>query len=367
MSENPALFKKYILDIKGRYKGGISKDDVVSDKPVYKLSSNENMLGSSPKAIEAMTKMMGSLNEYPSPTDQKFREALSDYYGHLTPDQFITGNSGVALIQLIVNAFIKEDLECIYSSPTFSPYRSFPHLVGGKGVDVPLLSDFKINVKGILDAINDKTRLIWICSPNNPTGTYVSGGDFETIVNNVPDHVVVIYDEVYYQYVTAQDYKRAIPFVMDGKRVIGLNSFSKAYGLAGLRVGYAYSTEEIAKYVSKLRRPFHVNTLSQTAAIAALNDEDFISRTVDLVDRGKAFLYPELNALGVDYVQSQSNFFFMKPAMDPIQFTQLMQAEGIMIRPAKGFGAPDHVRITIGTAEANAAMIEGMKIVLGKA
>jgi len=362
------LFKSYLLKLTGGYRGGISKRDVQSDKPVYKLSSNENLLGSSPMALAAMRKAMIGINEYPDPTDFKLREALSRFYDHtIDSTQFITGNSGVSLLQLIVNAFLGEGLECICSTPAFTPYNSFPSMVGAKVVDVPLKAEsFALDLDGIVAAVNENTRLIWLCSPNNPTGTHIPVQQVEQLLSKLPEYVVVIYDEVYYQYVNAQDYSTAVPFVLKGKNVIGVNSFSKAYGLAGLRIGYAYSTPEIATYVNKLKRPFQINSLSYEAAIAALEDEQFIQDTVKVVNEGKAYLYPELDDLNLKYWPSQANFILVKPPMSSKQFHDALIKEGIMVRPAEGFGLEGYVRITIGTRDANRALVSALKVVLGK-
>ncbi len=368
MSNTISPFKPYLQNEIDGYKGGPSADSIKIDKPLYKLSSNENPLGASPKAVAAIQAHLQKLHVYPDPSDERFRKALSHFYDYqLSADQFITDNSGVGIIQLIVNAFLGEGLECIFSNAAFIPYSSFPKKVGAKAIDIPLIGNqFELDVKGILNAITDKTRLIWLCSPNNPTGTHIPKAQVDALLEEVPEHVVVIYDEVYYQFATADDYTRGLPYVFAGKNVIAINSFSKAYGLAGLRVGYAYSTTEIAKYVSRLRRPFLINTLSLEAAIAALDDDAFIQKTVQVVNEGKTYLYPELDKIGIKYWKSQANFILLNPPMSEIEFRDRILQEGIMVRPATSFGAPGCVRVTIGTAAANRAFIAGLKVVLGK-
>ena len=366
MIKEISIFKEYLTPKGPQYKGGKSRDEIVSDKPIYKLSSNENMLGSSPLAMEAVQKHLGGLNEYPDNNDLRFRKALSEFYGgELSPDQFITDNSGVGILQLITSTILGEGLECIFSNPGFVPYRAFPEKMGAKTIDVPLKGDnWELDVDGIISKITDKTRLIWTCSPNNPTGSHIPKHKMDELIARVPDHVVVVYDEVYYQYATASDFVRGTEYVHQGKKVIAVNSFSKAYGLAGLRVGYAYSTKEIARYVSQWRRPFFINTLSMEAAMAALKDTEFINRTVDLVNKGKAYLYPELDKIGIKYWKSQANFILLKPEMEEAEFEAKMHTQGIMTRPVAAFGAPGHIRVTIGTQEANEAFIAGLKAVV---
>ncbi|MEM1217244.1 MAG: histidinol-phosphate transaminase, partial [Bacteroidota bacterium] len=358
-------FKPCLQTASSGYQGGKSRHKIVTDRPIYKLSSNENMLGASPRALAAIQQHLQDLHEYPDATDHRLRQALADFYPTLTPDHFITDNSGVGLIQLLVNAFLGEGLECIYSGPTFVPYHSFPPKLGARAVHVPLAEDdFAVNVSVILAAITDQTRLVWLCSPNNPTGTHIPKVKVDKLVDALPEHVILVYDEVYYQFATAQNYTTGLPYVEAGKRVIAINSFSKAYGLAGLRVGYAYTTPEIAHYVSQLRRPFHVHTLATEAAIAALQDQAHIERTVKMVNEGKAYLYTKLDQLGVEYWKSQANFILIRPGMPSTQFESRLHQEGIMTRPADGFGAPACVRVTVGTREANEAFIGGLQKVL---
>ena len=366
MKPETSIFKPYLQGQGSSYAGGKSKDEVQSDKPIYKLSSNENMLGASPKALAAIKEHLHTLNEYPDRTDIRLRQALSDFHlGILGPEQFVTANSGVGILDLIVFAFMEEGLECIVSNPAFKPYIQFPGKVGAAIKDVPLKgANFELDVDGILTAITPQTRLIWLCSPNNPTGTYIPRDKVEALINEVPDHVVVVYDEVYYQFVNAMDYTRALPFVQAGKNVIGVNSFSKAYGLAGMRIGYAYSTPEIAQYISKIGRPFLIDSLSMEAAIAALEDQAFIEETVSLINTEKVFLYEALDKLGVKYWQSQANFVLIQPEMEDLLFEQKMLEEGIMVRPSAPFGAPNCIRVTIGTRAANEAYIEALKKII---
>lgn len=362
----PSLFKSYLTVPTTPYQGGKSRSEIQSDKPIYKLSSNENLLGSSPLAMQAIKDNLNALNEYPERTGASLQTALSEFYkGQLQAEQFITANSGVGIIELIVNAFLEEGLECIASNPGFAPYFKFPEKLGARVHDIPLLGDdYLLDIEGILNAINDKTRIVWVCSPNNPAGTYIPKHQIESLIAQLPEHVVLVYDEVYYQFATAEDYSTAVPYVAAGKHVIGINSFSKAYGLAGLRIGYAYSTPEIAQYINLMRRPFLLNTLGLEAAKAALKDAAFIQKTVTAINAGKAYLYAELDKIGIKYWKSQANFVLLKPEMDASEFEAKMLEQGVMVRPVANFGAPGCVRVTIGTPEANTAFIVGLQKVL---
>lgn len=362
----PIKFKPY-LQYKSTYRGGKSLSEVASlGKKIFKLSSNENQLGSSPKALAAIKSHIGSLWKYPDNSDDRLRLALEYHYGgRLKANQFLTSNSGVANIELIIRGFMEEGDECIFSNPAFGPYHEFPIKVGAKSIDIPLVGDdFLLDVEGILNAINDNTRLIFITSPNNPTGTHIPKEQIDTLLAGIPDHVILVFDEVYFQFADAPDFVRALPYVLSGKNVIGINSLSKAYGLAGLRIGYSYSTPEIATYLQQLRIPFMINTLTLEGAMAALEDSEFINKTVDFVHREKQFLYEQFDALGIKYWKTQANFILTQPNMDPLKFEEKMLNEGVMVRPVAGFGAPKCVRITIGTREGNETLIEGWKKLL---
>jgi len=362
------VFKTY-LNRKTTYKGGKGRKDVMAmteASKIYKLSSNENALGPSPKAIEAIQKAVEEIYEYPDRTDARLRLALSEFYGSdLEANQFFTQNSGVAIIEMICRAFISPELESIVTNPCFKPYILFTNQCGGKVIDVPLEEEtFSLNVGGIIEAITENTRLVFITSPNNPTGTHIPESVIDELVDRLPEHVVLVIDEVYYQFADALDYVRPLKYVLEGKSVIGVNSFSKAYGLAGMRVGYAYSTEQIATYIGQLNRPFTLSNLAMEGAIAALEDEAFIDKTVELVGKERIRIEKALKNRGIKYWSSQTNFIMIKPDMDAGEFESEMLKYGVMVRPVAKFGAPGCVRVTIGTEEANNAYIKALDHVL---
>ncbi|MBT8232001.1 MAG: aminotransferase class I/II-fold pyridoxal phosphate-dependent enzyme [Saprospiraceae bacterium] len=369
MSTEPInIFKESLLP-NSSYKGGKGKAEVADlfdGKKLYKLSSNENILGSSPLALQAIEDNIGKLSEYCDRTDDRLRHALSNYYNNeLSANQFFSDNSGVSLLNLIERAFLEKGHEIIVCNPAFKPYAVFAKKLQAKVVDVPLVGDdLHLNDPDILNAINDQTRLIFITSPNNPTGTYIPKKQMDALVASLPDHVVLVYDEVYFQFVDAPDYVRAHEYVKQGKNVIGVNSFSKAYGLAGLRLGYGYSTEKIARYVAQASTPFMINTLALEAGIAALKDDAFIDKTVNLVNGEKDFLYSSLDQLNIKYWKSQANFILIKPDMNDKAFELQMLKEGIMVRTVANFGAPGCIRVTIGDREANTAYISALTKVI---
>ncbi|MFK7810227.1 MAG: histidinol-phosphate transaminase [Saprospiraceae bacterium] len=366
VTEKNPLFKPFLIPSK-LYIGGKSLKDIeTGGKKIYKLSSNENPLGASPKAMEAISAEVKNIGLYPDNRDGKLREALQHFYkDELKAEQFITGNAGSEVLEFIIRAFLERDTEYIVTNPMFKPYQMFSDKMGAKMVDIRLKApNYELDVEGIIDAINEKTRLIFLTSPNNPTGTYIPKDKLDRLIDQLPDHVVLVLDEVYYLFADADDYTTALPYVQSGKQVIGLNSFSKSFGMAGMRLGYAYTTPKLAEYIQCLYKPFMINRLGLAGAIAALSDQEFLQQTVDLVKSGREYIYAEMDKLGVRYWRSQANFILFDPPMADKEFETAILKEGIMVRPATSFGAPGCVRVSIGTEAGNRAFVEGLKKVL---
>lgn len=346
------------------YKGG--KNPPSSHQKIYKLSSNENPLGASPKAVAAVKKVADDLSLYPDQTDIRLRQTLvSDFNKELTEDQFICGNSGSEIIDMVLRAFINEGDEVIYSNPCFLPYSVFSRWYGAKQVDVPLTSpNYDLDTEGILKAITQKTKIIFLTSPNNPTGTYIPKSVLDDFLDRVPKNIVIVFDEVYRHFATAKDYVTALPYVKVGLPVIAVNSFSKTYGLAGQRIGYCYTTATIANYIRQIHKPFLLPITSLEAGIGALKDTDFITKTVETVLAGRKMLAEEFDKLGITYWPSEANFFIIDPPYPEFEFTDKLMEQGIMVRPVSQFGAPGKVRISIGDTEANIALISALKKIM---
>ena len=359
------ILKPHILTSKP-YRGGVSRGDVKQKagiERVYKMSSNENLLGASPLAMAAIQQYLPTINEYSHHDDDKFRDALADFFGQKChADQFITGNSGMEILDLIARGFLDLNLEAIVSTPTFGAYKSFSNVQGGKIVDVPLVGpNFDLDVEGILMAVNERTRLVFVTNPNNPTGTFIPKALTDALIYSLPPHVVVVYDEVYHHYVETNDYARAVDYIAAGCHVIGLHSFSKAYGLAGIRLGYAFASKEIAAYLNQIRRPFMINTLTMEAGLAALKDAEHIEKTRAVNALGKQFLYAQFDGLDIHYWESEANFILFRSPCDNDFFVDSMLENGVMIRPCELFGLPNHARVTVGTMAANQAFVAALK------
>jgi histidinol-phosphate aminotransferase len=355
-----SFFKDYIINT-APYKGGSTRKEIqVPDGlKFHKMSSNENPLGPSPKAVEAIQKNLRLISEYQFQDDGAFTEKLSSFFEwFLSPDQFLPANSGMELLDLVCRGFLEPGDSCILSSPGFMAYKNFAELCGAKTIDVPLNQDsFELDVRGILAAVDKTTRLIFVSNSNNPTGSLFTKKEIDELIFNLPDHVVLLYDEAYYQYVERTDYPRAQEYIHDGKNVIGLHSFSKAYGLAALRLGYIFSTPEIMAYLRHLRRPFMVNSLSVVAGMAALDDWEHLSKTLRTNHTEKLWLYQQLDILGMHYWKSEANFILIRPETDAEIFASKLLESGIMVRTTGVMGAPGCVRVTIGTRIMNEAFI----------
>lgn len=359
-----SLFKPY-LNVKDAYKGGKPIKANKKGQKVYKLSSNENPIGTSPKAIKAIEKHLSNLHIYPDTTDIHLRKALVKYYNkQLALDQFVCAASGSELIDLIIRGFLQEGDEVIISTPCFVPYRMFSQWAGAKVVDIPLTVSYELDVKGILKAINTKTKILFLTSPNNPTGSYIPKATLENLLKEIPSNIVVVFDEVYWHFADAPDYVKASNYLEKYPNIIAINSFSKTYGLAALRVGYAYMNIEIANYLRQICKPFLISKLSLEGAIAALEDDTFIKKTIEVIKTERKFIQNEFDKLHINYTPSQANFFLIDPPVSDLEFTELMRQEGIAVRPVKNFGAIGKVRISVGHREANLAMLNAFKKII---
>jgi len=331
---------------------------------MIKMASNENPLGPSPKAIEAAAEAMREGNFYPDPHCTYLREALSEHLG-IGQDHLVFGNGAHEMIFYLASTFMKPGEEAVIPQPSFGEFNSAVKLAGGTVKSVPVV-DFKLDLEGCLQAVTEKTKLMFICNPNNPTGTIVDKQELKSFIDRVPGHVLVIYDEAYRQYIDDPDYPEGVDWVKQGKNVIVLRTFSKAYALAGLRVGYAVAKPELAAYISRVRQVFNVNTVAQAAAVASLKDSEYINKGIELNRRSREYLYQALTEMKVEYVPSQANFFLVDVKGDGNRVFQELMLEGVIVRPASIFGLPSYLRVSFGTLEQNKKFIAALGKVLAK-
>lgn len=365
------LFKKHIDDLQLELssKAGRTRQEIaelIQVDELHKLSSNENALGPSPKAQEAIRACVGRLHEYDYRTDDIFRDALSDHFAHeISADQFITTNSGLEVIELVMQGFLEKGDEVIISNPTFHVYEIFAKVQGAKVVDIPRDAEtFAPDVQGILGAISERTKLLVIANPNNPTGVAIDRETMDALMDGVPPHMVVLFDEVYYHFNELDDFPYANDYIKRGMNVVGMHSFSKAYGLAGIRLAYGFSSQRIASYLQKLRRPFFINTMTMEAGLAALQDKEHIVATQRLISGEKKKLYKAFDELGLRYWPSHTNFILVKTEKDHEKVISEAMQRGIMLRSGDNNGANGCIRITIGLPASNDALIATLKDIL---
>ena len=361
MKNKKILARKSILDLKP-YIPGKPIEDVKRElglKEVVKLASNETSIGPSPLAIEAIIKEAKNINLYPEATSRLLREKLADKL-KIDKEMIICGNGADDVIDLIGMAFINEGDEVITSEATFPAYRTAVKIMGGKFISVKL-KDFRFNLEEIAKRINEKTKMIFLCNPNNPTGTILTKEEINRFMKKIPKDIIVVFDEAYCDYVENKNYINGLPFVSEGKNVIVVRTFSKIAGIAGVRVGYAIARQELIGYLRRVVNPFTTNRLAQVAAIASLEDEEHRRKVLSLNHEGKEYLYKALDKLGLFYVPSETNFIFIDVKEDSeIVFNKLLK-KGIIVRPGKPYGCPNFIRVTIGTAYENQRFIRSIK------
>lgn len=324
------------------------------------LASNENPLGPPKSSLEAIKKTLNEVNRYPESGGFKLREALADVY-RVQPENVVIGSGSESIMANIVRAFLHGDDEVVTSEGTFIGIYVLVNSQGVKLVKVPLI-DYRFDLDGIANAVTEKTKLVYLCNPNNPTGTMFSRAQFEAFIQKIPDHVLVILDEAYFEFsMGIAEFPDSMTYRYDN--VLTLRSFSKAYALAGLRVGYGMGHEYLINYVNKVKLPFEPNMLAQVAATAAIKDTEYLGGVLENNDEGMRYLTNEFEKLGWEYVPSCTNFIMLptKSAEKVRQVHEGLLRKGIAIRPLTAFGLPHCFRITIGLPDENEACIKALK------
>jgi histidinol-phosphate aminotransferase len=354
------LIRKGIKDIPpyipGESKGNIAKAYGLSEGDIVKLGSNENPLGPSKHVVEVIKKEAGKVNIYPEDVSAKLNSKIAEYAG-VDESQVITGNGSDEILDIVVKMFIEDGDEAVIPVPTFSMYHKLVELYGGSCSYAPLGENFSYDIPAILESITDKTKLVFICSPNNPTAGIISEVGLRKILN---EDVMVVLDEAYAEFSTVSFVK----LLRDYDNLIVLRTFSKAFGLAGLRVGYGIASRNVIEYMLRIRIPFSVNSLAQKAAIAALDDKEYLRRSVETVKEGRAFLIEELAKAGVKPYPTQANFVFIELDASSEDVVKALQKRGIIVRDCSFAGLENHIRVTIGTPDENAKFLQNFKEVI---
>ena len=321
------------------------------DIEFYKLASNENIDGVSPKAIEAIKTELDNLYRYPEHSCYYAMQALTEEFG-FPSEQMILGNGAVEIISCLAQVLLQPGDESIMSEPSFMWYRIAAEVTNSKLVKIEhpgLIHD----LPKMAEAVNEKTKLIWVCNPNNPTGTMLTKGEVDDFMKIVDDRCLVVFDEAYNRYVERDDYPDSLQYVRDGRNVLVLRTFSKIIGLAGLRIGYGFAPKVLISALEKVRPTFSVNSLAQAAVVAGLKDEEFIQKTIERTWKEKAYFYTECDRLGIRYLPTEANFIFINTGQDSKVVFDSLKMQGVLIRPGWIFGAPSWIRVTISSHDEN--------------
>ena len=332
---------------------------------VIKLASNENPLGPSPKAVAAIRRCLRTAHLYPDGNVFYLRQALSRYHG-VRPEHLMFGNGTDELIIWLALTYLAPRDTMIISQFSFVRYQMAAQLVGARYRTIPLV-EWRHDLRAMARAVSPGTRAIFLANPENPVGTMVGRREFERFLAAVPKRVLIVLDQAYYEYVQSKDYFNGIEYVERHPNLVVLRTFSKAHGLAGLRVGYGVADPQIVNDVNRVRPPFNVNRLAQEAAIAALDDAEFLRRSIEVNEAGRRYLYGEFERLGLEYVPSQTNFVLVRVgsgSADGAAVAQAMMRRGVIVRPMSGFGLLDYIRITIGRPAENRLAVRTLEKVL---
>lgn len=342
------------------YKPGKSVEEVQRElglERVYKLASNENPLGPSPKAIAAIQASLATLHQYPDATGHRLRQALADRY-RVKPENVVIGGGSEGIMATIVRTFLHGDDEVLTSEGTFIGFMVLANAQGVPITTVPL-KDYGYDLEAIAAAVTPWTKVIYLANPNNPTGTIFHRAAFEKFLETVPPHVLIILDEAYYEFVGDRyDYPDSQLYRADN--VLTLRTYSKAYGLAGIRIGYGIGHERLISQLAKVKLPFEPSSPAQAAGIAALEDPEFLERTLENNRRGLAQLYAAFDRLGVRYVRSNANFIMLDMGSEAkvMRVFDSLLNQGIVVRPLRGFGLPHCLRVSVGLPEENEAFLK---------
>jgi len=354
------------------YQAGMSAEqlrrEIGDSRPIVKLGSNEGPWGPLPEAAAAIAKHVGGLNRYPDGSFHELRTKLASITG-ASADQVVLGNGADSILINLSLALLSPGDEVVFGWPSFITYPLSVRKVDAVPVQVPLDDEHRYDLDAMLDAVTDRTRMVYVCNPNNPTGTYVDRARLTRFVDALPEHVLCVVDEAYHEYVTEDDYPDSIVdlVVSEGRgNVLVLRTMSKIYGLAGLRVGWGVGPAEVVRAIDTVRGPFEMNALANVAALASLDGRDQLDARVTATHAGRSQLAEALREVGLDPVPGAANFLCvpLPDGLDGATVAARLQAEGVIVRPLAMFGMPEAVRITVGAPEETAIAVDAIRSVL---
>ncbi len=326
---------------------------------IIKLASNENPRGPSPLAIEAARKAVEEANRYPDPGGYYLRRKIMESL-EIEMDEIVLGNGSVEIVEQITEAFLDPGDEAVVGNPAFFKYDIAIRIMGGRVVDVPL-RDWTHDLEAMADAVTPRTRLVFVPNPNNPTGTMVTAGEVETFLDSLPPGVITVFDEAYHEYIEREDYPNSLAYVRKGRDVIVLRTFSKVYGLAGMRIGYGLAKEEIIRSLNVVRETFNTNSVAQAAALASLEDKDYVITSREINEREMIVLCEGLDRISISYVPSQANFVLVDFGLDVREVFQGLLERGVIVRPMTPYGLPTMARVTVGKEGENERFLDSLE------
>jgi histidinol-phosphate aminotransferase len=367
-SHGPSYVRALAPYIAGKPISEVAREFGLDEARIVKLASNENPLGMPPSAQTAIQHAIADLGRYPDANGFELKTALAARYG-VGEDWITLGNGSNDLLELAAHALIERGESVVFAQYSFVVYALATQGVGARAIVVPAKA-YGHDLDAMLDAIEDDTRLVFIANPNNPTGTFIPGEQMEAFLKKVPSHVVVVLDEAYTEYLDASQRYDSIEWTRRYPNLMVSRTFSKAYGLAGLRVGFAIAQPPLTDLLNRVRQPFNVNSLAQTAAVAALADQAFLDKSAALNAAGYTTLTAAFDALGLEYVPSHGNFVLVRVGDDDGAGARVntgLLKEGVIVRPVGNYGLPQWLRVTIGLPAENETFVAALRRVLGRA
>ncbi|HOW98665.1 MAG TPA: histidinol-phosphate transaminase [Kiritimatiellia bacterium] len=353
----------------GTYEPGRPIEEVARElgfeniEEVVKIASNENSLGPSPKAVEAMIRSAPRMHLYPDGGAFYLRRALAERL-RVHMDEILVGNGSNEIIELMGHVFLQPGSNIVMADRAFVVYKLITAAMQAQTISVPM-TNYTHDLDAMLEAITPETRIVFVANPNNPTGTMVNGAELDRFMARVPDHVVVALDEAYIELLPPSQQPDTLKYVRQGRHVYVLRTFSKTYGLAGLRVGYAVASRHGIELLHRVRQPFNVNAMALEAARAALEDEAYVERTRKMVREGLEQLAGAFDEMKLEYVPSVANFILVKVGRGREVF-EALQRRKVIVRPMDGYGLPDHVRVTVGLKQENERFLQGLRAILAE-
>jgi len=331
-------------------------------KDSIKLASNENPMGPSPASIEALRVYIDKLNLYPDGGGFYLSKAIAQEFG-VDIENIVLGNGSCEIIENLCKMILTPNDSVMITDLTFIIYKLASMMENAEIINVPL-NNLRYNLKAMFSAIKDNTKIIFFANPNNPTGTYFTSEEFDEFMSKVPEHILIVMDEAYYEYVSAKDFPDSFKYFREGRNIIILRTFSKIHGLAGLRIGYGFAPKELITSMNKVRSPFNTSSLAQVAALAALGDKDHVKKSVNNNFEGYEYITKHFDRMGIKYAPSQANFIFFETGKDAGFVYESLIKNGIITRPMAGWGNPNALRVTIGTLEECKKFINAMEKII---